>query len=246
MEKIFIGKARRCWNCGNVNSRPYKPVYCCDEKRVYKYVFFGKCNISGAHNHYKCHKCGHTWVCTPTMDKWTCWQKNVIDKYKSWTTEQVKNDLIKNSLPCAVLAQNIDQDFNVAAMMRSANFFGITNFYYFGKKHYDKRAAMGVQHYLNIRHLSSIDDIKKLKSKYELVGMENNLPNTKNSIPLKSFNWNDNTLFVFGEESIGIDNHILELCDSIIEIEGTGSVRSLNVASAAAITFYDYVSKLKQ
>jgi len=70
--------------------------------------------------------------------------------------------------------------------------------------------------------------------------LENNVGDVKQ---LKDYDWKPNSLLVLGEEGCGIAPEVLELLDHRVEIPSLGSVRSLNVASAASIAMYDYVSK---
>lgn len=170
------------------------------------------------------------------------WMRNVVDKYKEWPNEDIKADLIKKSLPCAMLVQNIEGDFNLANILRSCNNFAITDFYYYGAKRIDRRAAMGTYHYCNVRNIQSLDEIKALKDKYTFVGMENNVSNT---IPLNEFSWpiEKPPCIVSGEEGCGIKPSLMQFIDHLVEIPSFGSVRSLNVGAAAAIVLWDYVSK---
>lgn len=169
------------------------------------------------------------------------WHYNVVDKYKSFTTEEIKADLEKNALPIAVLAQNIEGDFNLASAMRSANFFGSVDFYYHGRKHIDRRGCLGVYHYCNVHHLKSINEIKALKNKYVFVALENNVPNT---VELQNFIWPKNKpiILIIGEEGIGISKEVLEMADYCVEIASKrGSVRSINVANACGIALFHFV-----
>ena len=50
---------------------------------------------------------------------------------------------------------------------------------------------------------------------------------------------------IFGEESQGLTEEMLKLCDYAVEITQYGSVRSLNVGTSSGIVMFDYVSKLK-
>lgn len=175
-------------------------------------------------------------------DKWFLWQRNVLDKYKEMPTEDIKADLKKNALSLAVLVANVEQDFNLGSVMRSGNFFGASKVFYFGKRHYDRRGAVGVNHYSDITHLATIDEVKELKHHYIFVGLENNVPKTE---PLLDFVWAPVPLLIVGEENAGIPKEILELCDHVVEIPNRGSVRSLNAGSAASIAMYDYTSKMR-
>lgn len=175
-----------------------------------------------------------------TQENRCLWQRNVQDKYKSVSTEDIKNDLKEKALPCAILAQNIEHDFNLGSILRSANFFGIFKFYYYGRKKFDRRSCLGCYHYIDVINLPTLDDVKKLKQEYIFIGLENNVPNT---VPMNTFSYPKNSLFCFGEEGMGLDKSIIELCDHLLEIPAFGSVRSLNVGTASAITMWDYITK---
>lgn len=177
----------------------------------------------------------------PIKDEWILWQRNVIDEYKPLSNEEIKIDLKKKSLPYAVCGQHINGDFNISQLMRSANHFGAEKFFYFGKKRFDPRAAVGTQHYVDIQFLSSIEELKKLKETYTFVGLEN----TNSTNMLYDFNWPSRSLIIVGEEGSGIVPEVLELCDYIVEIANLGSVRSLNTATAGSLAMYDIVSKTK-
>lgn len=169
------------------------------------------------------------------------WQRNVRDHYKSVSSEDIKEDLRKKALPAAVLVQNLEHDFNIGTIMRSANAFGIFDFYYFGDRKIDRRGCLGCYHYQNVNHFRTLDEVKSLKSKYRFVGLENNL--TRGSIDIRKHQYAPNTLFVIGEEKLGISNDLLDVCDDLVEIPIMGSIRSFNAATAASIAFYDYVNK---
>jgi len=169
------------------------------------------------------------------------WQRNVRDQYKNVSTEDIKNDLKEKALPAGVLVQNLEKDFNIGTIMRSANSFGIFDFYYFGARHIDRRGAAGCYHYMNVNNIKNIQDVKKLKERYVFVGLENNL--TRGSVDIRKYQYKPATLFIIGEENAGITDELLDLCDDLIEIPMFGSIRSFNAATAASIAFYDYVNK---
>lgn len=171
-------------------------------------------------------------------------KRNVLDKYKDLPTEDIKKELQRTSFPAAALMSQVDGDFNFSCIIRSANSFNLSKVYYYGKKGYDRRGAVGCQNYIDIVFLSSLEEIARLKDQYTFVGLENNI---SKSVPLDSFVWPKTPapLLLIGEESRGLTDEpkILELCDCLVEIKSFGSVRSLNAAVAASIAFYDYTSK---
>lgn len=178
----------------------------------------------------------------PGTERWLLWQRNVIDKYKDWSNDEIKQDLKAKALPCAVLCQNLQHEFNISSIMRSANSFGIFDFYYYGIRHIDRRGSLGCYHYMNIHCIKEMDEVISLKDKYWFVGLENNI--NRKSADMRKYSWKPNSLIVIGEEGTGINEELLGLCDELLEIPSFGSIRSLNAASSASIAFYDYVSKI--
>ena len=72
-----------------------------------------------------------------------------------------------------------------------------------------------------------------LKEIYRFVAIENNI-----SYPCKdlhTFQPQPNDLYIFGEESSGIEDWVLNMCDEYITIPQFGSVRSLNVGTSSGI-----------
>ena len=177
---------------------------------------------------------------------------NVMDKYKSWSVDDIRKDVKSKTFNYAVLMENWGGDFNQACLIRSANAFGADKVFYLKKsKRWDKRAAVGTYHYTDVEHLSTVSQVRALKEKYILVGIENNI---EGALPLNEIDWanirkdmdnkSKDLLFVFGEEACGISDSVLGLCDHWVYIQQYGSVRSLNVASCASIIMHEAVNKL--
>lgn len=172
----------------------------------------------------------------------SAWERNVCDKYKSLSTEEIANDVAKNRLPFAFLMTNLAIDYNLGAVVRIANALGGEVFYY-GSKKFDRRGAVGTYKYTPVNHLSSIEAIANLKQKYTFVALEQ----TKNSVSIRDFQWTDSKpyMIMLGSESSGLQDNpeIFTLADYYLEIPMRGSIRSLNVATAASIAAYDFISK---
>lgn len=166
--------------------------------------------------------------------------RNVADRYKGWQEDLIKEDLKKNSFPFACLMESWQGDFNIGTMVRNANAFGASEVFYIGKKRWDRRGSVGTYKYTNVNFLESIEALKKLKEKYVFIGIDN-LPG---AVPIGPFNWQKNTLFIFGEEGVGLTPEIVELCEAMVEIPMWGSVRSLNAGTSSGIVMYDYVNKM--
>lgn len=167
--------------------------------------------------------------------------RNVLDKYKGWTNEEIKKSVKKNSLPFAILMFNLIQDFNFGSLIRSANALGAREVFYFGEKRFDRRGAIGTYNYIDVTYLGSYGDFLKLREEYSFVALEQN----ERSVQLNHFDWRTDRkpLILLGEESCGLSTDVIDLCDHVVEIPQRGSVRSINAAVAASICMFDFISK---
>jgi tRNA(Leu) C34 or U34 (ribose-2'-O)-methylase TrmL len=174
---------------------------------------------------------------------WALWTRNVQDHLKSLPTDTIKEKLKENSLPFGILMMNVQQDFNIGSVIRSANGFGARDFFYYGKRHFDKRGCLGSYKYVDVNHLREFEEIIALKERYVFVGLENNV--NRHCVNIKDFQWSDKPcLILVGEENCGLSEEVLDLCDHLIYIDmGRGSVRSFNAAVASSIAMFDYVNK---
>lgn len=172
-------------------------------------------------------------------------QCNVLDKYKNdrltkWTADLIKKDLQQKAFPYAVCMENWLGDFNLSSVIRSANAFNARSVYYLGRKHYDRRGTVGTHNYTDVINLKTRDDLEALKEHYEIIAVENNIDS---AMPLSQAIYNKPTLFVLGEEGVGITPETLAICDKFVYIPQYGSVRSLNAAVAGSIIMNDFVTK---
>ena len=166
--------------------------------------------------------------------------RNIIDHYWYWKTEAIKADLDKKRHGFSVLCSNLYNDFNIACVIRSANAFVAQKVYIYGKRKYDRRGTVGTHHYENIEYIKEDEkELDILLNKYTLVAIDN----VKGATSLPEFVWPKNPIMAFGQEQIGLPPELLERAKHVVYIPQYGSVRSLNVASAASITMYDWCVK---
>lgn len=107
-----------------------------------------------------------------------------------------------------------------------------------GKKRFDKRGTVGTHHYEHVKHTEDwLSLFMNLRDQgYRIVGVDN-VPEARNVAyaPMEKL-----TAFVFGEEQLGLSEHMLDNVDEILYIKQGGSVRSINVAVAAGIVMSHY------
>jgi len=175
-------------------------------------------------------------------NKYSAWARNVVDEYKHLSTEEINKILKEKSFPYAVLVQQWQGDFNLGTCVRNANAFGAREVFYIGRKKYDRRGTCGTHHYTNVNFLKCWDDLLNLKKIYpNFVGLDN--IDSPKQISIENHVWKPNSLLIFGEESQGLTDEMIDLCDQIVLIPQHGSVRSLNAGVASGIAMYDFVSK---
>lgn len=179
----------------------------------------------------------------PTTTNSFLQSRNVSDHLKNLSDEKIAEQINKTAASCAVLMSHIRGDYNFANIIRTSNFlFGGARVFYYGKKHWDKRFAHGCYHYNKPTYLSTIEDVKQLKNKYRFICVEQ----TDRSVPVGSFSFPANSLFIMGEEQDGVSSDLLELADDFVEIPNRGSIRSLCVSSAFAVVSSHYSIQHKQ
>ena len=167
--------------------------------------------------------------------------RNLIDEYKGLTNEQVFNALNKTRTPLEIAIENVEHDFNIGSIVRTANSFNVSKVHIIGKKKYNRRGAMCTDKYLEIIHHPTIEDFLITQQDRELVAIENNTPR---ALPLHSKCFTKNTTLIFGSENNGITPELLALATDVRYIESFGSTRSVNVGAAAAIAMYECIRQI--
>lgn len=164
--------------------------------------------------------------------------RNLIDEYKGMTNEQVFSILEKSRTTLEIAIENVEHDFNIGSIVRTANSFNVKKVHIIGKKKYNRRGAMCTDKYLEIVHHKTLEDFLKTQENRELVAIENNTPRAKE---LHSKKFAKNTTLIFGSENNGITKELLEKAEDVRFIESFGSTRSVNVGVAAGIAMYEYI-----
>ena len=167
--------------------------------------------------------------------------RNLIDEYKGMTNEQVFSVLEKSRTTLEIAIENVEHDFNIGSIVRTANSFNVSKVHIIGRKKYNRRGAMCTDKYLKIEHHASLEDFLKTQENRELVAIENNTPRAKE---LHTKRFARDTTLIFGSENSGITEELLAKSDDVRFIESFGSTRSVNVGAAAAIAMYEWTRQI--
>ena len=73
-------------------------------------------------------------MCDKKTNRWSLWTRNVVDKYKNWSTESIKRDLQRTANPFSVCMEHWQGDFNISTLIRNSNAFNARRVFYLGKK----------------------------------------------------------------------------------------------------------------
>lgn len=167
------------------------------------------------------------------------WEYNVEDRFKNKTVEEIRRHLKDTANPFAVCAEHIIGDFNFGTLVRNANAFNAKEVFYIGDKKWDRRSAVGVHNYTEVKWLSTLDELVKLQEKYVFVGIDC-IPG---AVSLHSYSFPANPLLLFGEEGVGLTPTVQKMCKDIVYIPQFGSVRSINVGTASGIIMHEFVNR---
>ena len=164
--------------------------------------------------------------------------RNILDHFKYWTTDAIKADLDQRRHNFSVLISNKFHDFNIGTVVRNSNAFLAKEVLIYGRKQFDRRGAVGTNHYENLKHLREIEELNFSDS--VVVGIDN----LEGAVPIETLVWpTTHVILAFGQEDVGLPEEILKICNHLVYIKQYGSVRSLNVGCASSIAMYDYCQK---
>ena len=164
--------------------------------------------------------------------------RNLIDEYKGLSNEEVYESLDKKRNSLEIAIENVEHDFNIGSIVRTANSFNVARVHIIGKKKYNRRGAMCTDKYLQIIHHASLEEFLTMEQGRELIAIENNTPR---AMPLGAKKMPKNATLIFGSENNGISKELLDQAHDVCYIESFGSTRSVNVGAAAAIAMYEWI-----
>lgn len=165
--------------------------------------------------------------------------RNLQDEYKGMPNEQVFDALEQKRCSLEVAIENVEHDFNVGTIVRSANNFNVSKVHIIGRKKYNRRGAMCTDKYLEVIHWSELEDFiaDQRNRGREIVAIENH---TERVQPLSKKIFQPRTTLLFGSEGNGLTEEAITAADDVREIESFGSTRSVNVGVAAGIAMYEW------
>ena len=148
----------------------------------------------------------------------------------------------------AVLLHNVRSAYNVGSIFRTADAAGVSKMFLsgytprpvdkFGRVQNDiAKTALGAEKYLQWEYAKSPRAFSRRLKKdgWTIVGVEQD----KRSKNYRSFRAKGKTLFIFGNEVLGMSKSLRDICDMLVEIPMHGKKESLNVSVTAGIILFN-------
>lgn len=167
--------------------------------------------------------------------------RNVVDRFRGYTVEAIINDLDTTRSQLEIAVENIERDFNMGTIVRTANAFNVQKVHVIGRRQWNKRGAMKTDAYLHIEYHQSVDRFLHAMQQNgrEVVAIDI----VEGSEPLGGVNLPANAVLVFGSEGAGVSQELREGASRVVHIEQFGSTRSINVGVASGIAMYVWVQQ---
>lgn len=170
--------------------------------------------------------------------------RNLQDEYKGLPNEVVFEALAQKRSGLEVAIENVEHDFNVGTIVRSANNFNAAKVHIIGRRKYNRRGAMCTDKYLEIIYWLDVESFyadQRARNR-EVVAIENHDERVQ---PLAKKKFIQETTLLFGSEGNGLTEEALKRADDVREIESFGSTRSVNVGVAAGIAMYEWARQCR-
>ena len=167
--------------------------------------------------------------------------RNVIDRHKAWTTEQIVADLETRRTELVSVMVNVLGDFNKAAVIRANNAFTGRKVIITERRRFNRKGTVGTHNYEHVEYApDTLAAIAALIAEGYTVHPVDNTPEF-NPQPVLSVALPVKTAFVYGEEGLGLSADVVAASNGCpVYIPQYGSVRSLNISQAAAVMFFAY------
>lgn len=165
----------------------------------------------------------------------------IVKKLKTIATEErwgkIQQVVAQRSFDVGVLMEDIYDQGNINAVMRSAEAFGFMPFnildYKVGKKKSANRVSQGADKWLEISKFNNLKPcISFLKNKsYKIYGTS-----LKSAIPMEKVDFSVPHIIVMGNEHEGLSSAMEDVVDLNFKIPMQGFSQSFNISVAAAIS----------
>lgn len=164
--------------------------------------------------------------------------RNVGDEFKGKAHDDIVRTLDSRGVKLEIAIENLERDFNMGTIVRSANAFGIRRVHVVGRRQWNKRGAMMTDKYLDVRYHASVDEFIESVRPRSVIAIDN----VGGSVSITDAEKHPDAILVFGAEGPGLSAEMLGASDQVVAIPQRGSTRSLNVGVAAGIAMWEWLN----
>lgn len=158
---------------------------------------------------------------------------------------QEYEELVKN--PLYIILDNLRSAFNVGAIFRTCDALRVSGLFLCGytacPPHIKlQKTSMGTIDYVPWKHFDkTVDAVKYLQDQGIPVWAAET---TSRSQSFYDVNYPGKLGVVFGNEALGVNRQVVDMCDNLIEIPQWGFKNSLNVAISCGVIGFSAVQKM--
>lgn len=154
--------------------------------------------------------------------------------------DEIKEALQPVRHPVSIAIYGSTNYFNGAAIIRSAHSFLVKEIIMVDVPLFYRKATMGTHKWENITHVTTEEFLSQYSDR-SVIAMERR--SDLDSKNLLFYSYPKNPILCFGSEKQGLPDSILNMAQDIVSIPQYGLVNSMNLANAASIVLYDWISK---
>ena len=171
-----------------------------------------------------------------------------MDELNRVSTEEFK---AQEKIPLVVVMDNVRSMYNVGSVFRTCDAFSVERLLLCGitacPPHKEiTKTALGATESVEWKHYNTtteaVSELKQLGYKvFAVEQVDTSVMLDRLEIPAS-----EKTAVVLGNEVFGVDDEVLALCDSAIEIPQNGTKHSLNVSIAGGIVIWEFFKKMME
>jgi tRNA G18 (ribose-2'-O)-methylase SpoU len=168
-------------------------------------------------------------------------RRNVVDRYRYWTTEAIVADLAPRRRSFHVAIENWQHDMNIGTVVRNANAFMAAAVHIVGNRRWNRRGAMVTDRYVDVRHHETVADLAGWAASEDLplIGVDL-LPGSTSIVDALI---PERCVLLFGQEGPGLSTGARSAVSAVLHIPQAGSTRSINAGVASGIAMYEWLRR---
>jgi tRNA G18 (ribose-2'-O)-methylase SpoU len=160
-----------------------------------------------------------------------------------FSKEEIRETLNEIRHPFEVAVHSSENYFNMGAILRAGHSFLCRKFWMVDFDKFYKRATMGAHKYENIEKCT-LNEFFERNVGRNIVAFEKRTG--VESVDVQTYKYPENPILFFGSEKFGVPDDVIARAKTVVTIPLYGIHNDLNVAVAAGIGMYDFVSKMYQ